>query len=307
MKYLYIVNYPKGEKELFELEMKLFFGDDWAEPYFISEKYVARNRSLYLKYQLQIDYVNSCLEELVKEMWLKQYTKDDYKVYYLEVNGIKTHFEDRLASMRKVGQNIVGNFNMLEVKDKIGVVKLNGFWYVGSLVVSDPKWERYIHKPQSYSQSLPIRVAKSIVNLAIGDNLETTVIDGCCGVGTVVLEGLYMGANIIGCEVNWHIANHAKENLSYYCYDHLLISHQNFLENKQLFDCCILDLPYGIVSKISVADIDEMLKKAYSIAKKLILVTTEPLVDLLKEIGYCNVQIVCVRKQNFKRYIQVAE
>ena len=51
-------------------------------------------------------------------------------------------------------------------------------------------------KPNTFSNSLDIRLARTLVNLAAGDNDQVTIVDPCCGMGTVVLEGLALDLDI---------------------------------------------------------------------------------------------------------------
>lgn len=304
--YLYIVNYPKEEKELFLKEMDIFFQGQFDYPYFFSDVDIDENRSLYLKYKLKIQYHNHSLNDLVKEMWDNQYSKEKYRVYYLQVQQIKTHYQDRLNAMKEVANHIVGDYNFEYPIDKVGVIKINNIYYVGTLFTSDPKWDKYKHKPYSYSQSLPIRLAKSLVNLAVGIELNKTILDGCCGVGTVILEGLFMNAKITGVDINPLIASQAKENLRYYGYHDTYIMNADFLDVKGYYDCIILDIPYGILSIINEEEIVTMIQKANQISNRLLLVSTSNLETKLLESGYKDVDVITIHKQNFKRYLHIS-
>ena len=41
-------------------------------------------------------------------------------------------------------------------------------------------------------------MARALVNIAMKDNEEGTLIDPCCGVGTVVIEALDLGIKVKG-------------------------------------------------------------------------------------------------------------
>lgn len=62
--------------------------------------------------------------------------------------------------------------------------------------------EKYDDKPNTFSNSLDIRLARTLINIA-GENDQTkTMIDPCCGMGTVVLEGLALGYSIKGFDIS---------------------------------------------------------------------------------------------------------
>lgn len=47
--------------------------------------------------------------------------------------------------------------------------------------------------PIPFSNSLDIRLARTLINIAGENDISKTIIDPCCGMGTVVLEGLALG------------------------------------------------------------------------------------------------------------------
>jgi len=71
-----------------------------------------------------------------------------------------------------------------------GIIKLGGHWYFGNYTKSKAKWLDHMHKPKIYSIALSTRVARAIANIAVPDTNEITVIDPCCGIGTVLVEAL---------------------------------------------------------------------------------------------------------------------
>ena len=50
------------------------------------------------------------------------------------------------------------------------------------------------------------------------DNEEGTLIDPCCGVGTVVIEALDLGIKVKGCEISKQMAYNARENVEFLGY-----------------------------------------------------------------------------------------
>ncbi|MDD3148073.1 MAG: hypothetical protein PHD82_12265, partial [Candidatus Riflebacteria bacterium] len=66
-------------------------------------------------------------------------------------------------------------------------------------------------KPNSNSHSLKARTAKALVSIAIGDELNCSLVDPCCGVGTVVIEAISMQINVKGYEINPLVARKAEK------------------------------------------------------------------------------------------------
>lgn len=61
---------------------------------------------------------------------------------------------------------------------------------------------------------LPPRVARMMVNLALRA-AETTVLDPFCGVGTILSEGLMIGANVVGSDLSKKQVEATRENLEW--------------------------------------------------------------------------------------------
>lgn len=78
---------------------------------------------------------------------------------------------------------------------------------------------------------------------------------------------------------------------------------------KELYDVCILDIPYGLYSRITFEEQVELLKSTYRFTKRLILVSTIKMDEELKKIGY-NVEKQCKvgKNESFEmvRYVTVA-
>ena len=85
----------------------------------------------------------------------------------------------------------------------------------------------------TFSNSLDIRLARTLINIA-GENDQTkTMIDPCCGMGTVVLEGLALGYSIKGFDISRDISWKARCNLNHFGFDGLVSYEQMDQEIKQ--------------------------------------------------------------------------
>ena len=93
-------------------------------------------------------------------------------------------------------------------------------------------------------------ITRAVVNIASIGKLETKVIDPCCGVGTTIVEGLSMGYDISGCEINTKIAEDANENLKYYNLETKVVN-KDMHEIEEYYDASIIDIPYGLFSVIT--------------------------------------------------------
>lgn len=162
-------------------------------------------------------------------------------------------------------------------------------------------------KPHSYSHSLNVRDARTLVNIAIGNNENMTIVDPCCGVGTVVLEALSMGLNIRGYDINRDVSYQARLNLEHYGYDPLLIEKKDIHDLKQYFDVAIMDIPYGVYSPFTYEQQISLIHATTLMTNRLVLVSHVLMNKELENEDYQMIDQSCIVKGNFKRYITLCE
>ena len=191
-------------------------------------------------------------------------------------------------------------------KVMLGVAKVNGRWIFGEYERNDYEWHIHDKKPYSYSNSLSLRVARALVNIAVENNLDCKLIDPCCGVGTVVIEALSMGIDVKGYEINKHIAENAQKNLEFFGYENVITSgDMHNIEEK--YDVAIIDLPYGVFTATTLEEQIALMKTARRITNKLVIVTFEDMDKHIIEAGFNIINKCYVCKGKFKRYINICE
>lgn len=171
------------------------------------------------------------------------------------------------------------------------------------------KWHKHKSKPFSYSNSINVSIAKSLVNIAAKGNKQQKLLDTCCGVGTILLEGCFAGYNIEGCDINWKVCKQARENLSHFNYTtNVYRSDIKDMQNK--YDAAIIDLPYNLFSHATDTHLSNIIESATKIANQLIIVSTTDISELINSAGlnvsdYCSVNKI--GKTKFNRKIWICE
>lgn len=307
LKYFYIINYnSEFEEELCDMEMKSLFNQVPKKKYLFSNQYVSPSRSPYIKEFISIIYEEDSLEKIVENIKKDKLCYDDFKVCYLKTEDTKISYEERLKSIRSIGLNIEGEADIHNPKVMLGVTNINGRWIFGVYERNDFKWHIHDEKPYTYSNSLSVRVARALVNIAVGNNLDCSLIDPCCGVGTVVIEALSMNINVCGYDINPCIASNAKRNLEFFGYDNVITKGDMRNINKT-YDVCIIDLPYGLFTPITLQEQIDIISSARKISKRLVLVTFEDMDKHIINAGFSISDKCCVSKGKFKRYINLCE
>lgn len=301
-KYLYVYNYSPHEKDLCEMEFRCIFHEKMKSKYHITTQDFDYTRSGYIRGKLKILYENSCFDEIVHFIEQQNYCFYDFKVIYLKNEITHVPYRESLEKCKKIALPIAGSVNMHHPQIILALTKINQIWYFG-IYENNMIWNQHQDKPYSYSHSLALKDARAVMNIALGNDLFKTVVDPCCGIGTVVLEGLSMKANIVGFDINKYVAYQARLNLEHYGYNPLLIQRMDMKELKQTYDVCILDIPYGVYSPFTYQQQCELLEKTREIAGELVLISHISMNDKLIEIGYHIENQATIQKGSFQRYI----
>lgn len=303
-KYFYYINYPVFEEDLCKMEMKCLFDKIPNEKYLFSDYYVEPSRSPFIKDMISIIHEEDSLEEIVDKIIEDNLSYDDFKVCYIKFENGDINYKERLRSIREIGLVISGQSEMHNPKVMLGVTKVEGKWIFGEYERNDYEWHIHDKKPYSYSNSLSLRVARALVNIAVKNNLDYKLIDPCCGVGTVVIEALSMGINVKGYEINKHIAENAQKNLEFFGYENVIVSgDMHTIEEK--YDAAIIDLPYGLFTSTTLEEQIALMRTARRIANKLVIVTFEDMDKYITSSGFRIIQKSYVCKGKFKRYISI--
>ncbi|MDF2606767.1 MAG: methylase domain protein [Bacillales bacterium] len=305
-KYFYSINYPTYEEELCKMEMRFLFNAEINGKYFISDKYIIPSRSPYIKQSICIMLSASTLDELTEKIKSKNITFNDFKVIYIKIDGGDVSYDEWLKSARLVADAVDGEAEMHEPKILLGLTKFNGRWIFGLYEKNNMEWHTHDNKPHTYSHSLSIRDARAIVNIAVGNNLDAKIIDPCCGVGTVVIEGLSMGLNIRGSDINRFTVRNAKENLLYFEMPDVIRS-QDMHTITEHYDVAIVDIPYGIFVPVTLEQQTEIIKSSHRIADKQVIITFENMNDVFEAVGLEIIDQCQVTKGKFVRYVTVCK
>lgn len=302
--YLYIINYPVAEKGLCDMEMKALFDEIPSSKNFFSNICVDPTRSPFIKERLEIRYCKDTIDEIIDEIENEKLAYEQFKVCYVKLEVNETAYEERLQNLRRVGVAIQGQSEMHEPEILLGITKVNGKWIFGEYNKNSFQWHIHDQKPYSYSNSLSLRVARALVSIAVGNDMSCKVVDPCCGVGTVILEALFMNINIKGYELNEYIANNAKRNIEFFDYKNVVVN-EDMCNIKEHYDVAIVDLPYGLFTPTTREEQLRIIRKSRDIADKLIIVTFEDMDQDIIDAGFKIVDRCTVSKGKFRRYVSI--
>lgn len=305
--YLYFINFePQFEKDLCMLEMKSLFKKSPTNKHLFSHIHIDPSRSGFIKEMISIMYRENSLQKIINNIENDKLSYDSFKICYVKMDSDKIPYEERMNSLNKIGYVITGHTHMHNPKTLLGLIKINNEWIFGEYYKNTFEYHIHDRKPHSYSNSLSSKLARTLVNIAAQTNLDTKLVDPCCGVGTVLIEALSMNLNIEGYEINEHIAKKAQRNLDFFGYNNVIkcADMHNITEH---YDTSIIDIPYGLFTPTTHENQIAIIQTARRISDKLILVAFENMSQDLQNAHFNIIEKCDTKKGNFTRYIFVCE
>lgn len=305
-KYLYVFNYPRLEEDICLMEMRTLFEKDIIEKEIFSNKNIDVSDSVYINFKIEILHMDEKFENIVEKIKKEKIIMEEFKVEYYKIGNDTTEYAERIKKTRSIGLEVQGEPNMKNPKTIYGIVKVKDIWILGVYKKNNFLWNSRVKKPMSYSNSLGVSLAKSVINLATCGDKNISIIDPCCGIGTILIEACKMNVNIEGYEINKKIYENAKINLKFYnC--NVEITNGDMHEIAKKYDSSILDIPYGIFSHITKEEQQSLINKTREISKRLILISFEDLDYMIEKAEFKIIDRCEIPKGNFKRYIYICK
>jgi len=300
--YLYLTSRSIPEKELIRAECLAITG---AAPdkngIALSEDRADVSRAAYLRTGMGILSQANDLPELNNILDDMNISAEDFRV---SVEGVpKSLSADSLKIMQQVGLRIYGSPNLSNPKITFLVVITEGRIWLGEVTSrSSNIYDKHAHKPHQYSSSLPTRLARAMVNLVAkpGD----TIIDPCCGSGTILIESASAGICSVGCDINPAMVRASIENLEYFGLE-ASISEADARSINGSFDAVVTDLPYGRNCPSDDQLCQEILQNLRNLAPIAAVALCLDEIDLITRMGYSIEKVIPVPKSSLTRYIYV--
>lgn len=301
--YLYTYACHEEEKSLCQLELRTLFGIDPIDNYIVSERMIDPSRSPFLKMRVNIELIGDSVEQLAEKASAIDLKGSTFKVIYVQADGSAT-YDERRTIEKIVGFQIRGKADMRNPQQLFGIAKIGGQWVLGDCSISEPVWLKHNDKPQHYSTALSTRVARAVANIAVPHPEGVKAIDPCCGIGTVLVEALSMGIDIIGYDINPLAVQGARMNLAHFHLPNVVaIGDVRTLTGS--YDTAIIDMPYNLCSVITEGEQLEMLLSVRKLAGKAIVITTETIDAIIENAGFTIADRCVVNKGKFARHILV--
>lgn len=308
--YIYTYAYTNDEEALCQLEMRSFFGKDTSEKIIKSGVAIDPSRSPFIKERIELFFEGDTLQDILEQAARVDMADATFKVIFLKINGLSEKDQiDYLGKRdveRQIGSAITGEADVHHPDVTFGLIPYEGRWYFGRYLQSEPIWFKHMKKPREYSTALSTRVARAVANIAVPKPEGVKAIDPCCGIGTVLVEALSMGIDIVGRDINPLVVDGSRENIAHFG----LTGDVNLgpiAEVEENYDVAIIDMPYNLYTHATPADQLAILKDAHPFTEKLLVVTIETMDHMVEAAGFVVTDRCIAKKGLFLREILVCQ
>nr|WP_282943650.1 RNA methyltransferase [Paenibacillus sp. RC67] len=302
--YLYTYVCHEDEVPLCLLELRSLFEVDPGHKGFLeSVRSIDVSRSPFIKQRLEILIEGGSLDEVAREAESLQRNGETFKVIFVEA-GDSLDYAARRSVERQIGSHIRGQAEMRKPDRMYGIAYTGERWVLGPCTKNEALWLRHNQKPQNYSTALSTRVARAVANIAIPQPAGKKAIDPCCGIGTVLIEALSMGVDIIGRDINPLAVRGARANLTHFGFPDV-VAIGDIRTHPGHYDAAIIDLPYNLCSVLPAEEQLEMLQSARRLAAKVVVIATEVIDEAITLAGFTIVDRCVVKKGTFVRHVIV--
>ena len=265
----------------------------------ISEHRVDVCRGAYLKSCSEVLFETASLTELRADIRSAGLHAEEFRVSIVKKpRSLKVN---SMELARDIGSDIGGDANLNNPQVTFLVVlTAEKIWFGRLLSESDNMWLAHNQRPYVTSSSLPARLARVLVNLVArpGDSL----LDPCCGTGTIVMSAAHSGIRAIGYDTNLRMIGATTKNLQHFG----LTADVTLGDARQVqgqFDAIATDLPYGInLIKDNSRD-TEILANLRTCAPKAAFIDLRDLSKPLNDLGYQIEAVLPVPKLSIVRRI----
>lgn len=307
--YLYSYKYDYHNTELCKLESRQLFNTELEDKLLFSDISIDPSVSPFIKNKIQIISSSEDYFALLKNIKGKNIRVEGFKIEYLLLEGDTTDYTQRREKLKDIGYSIEGEPDFKMPSVTYAICQYQNNWYFGRLTKHNPGWHIHKKKPCSFSNSINMDIAKALVSIASKGNKTHTLLDACCGVGTIILEACFWGIKIEGCDISPNACIHTQQNLAHYDYNAPVYCSDIKDLNKK-YDAAIIDLPYNLYSYSNDLITANIIESTAKLSTRLVIVSIANIENIIKNSGLKITDFCSVEKRgksNFTRNIWVCE
>lgn len=178
-------------------------------------------------------------------------------------------------------------------------------WLFGEVVAcTDAGYRRHEVKPWTTSSSLDARFSRGLVNLVPE---ARSLLDPCCGAGSIVLEAASLGLEVRAVDWKPAMVGMTNENLAHFGYRADVAKADSRSHAFSPVDAVVTDLPYGHAIDADEPTIRSILENCARVSPLGVFVAPADFTLWLEAAGYTDISVHTVlKRRGFTRWIHRA-
>ena len=260
------------------------------------------SQAAYLSRGMRRVAYGSTLQALTSEVERQSLYADKFQLEYVRLSE-----QDKIHSreaIRIIADSIRGKPDLDDPQRRFLIIAHDNGYYLGEiLAVPDRSFLKHNTKPYRTSSSLPSQLARGVVNLTYP---ARTILDPCCGTGSLLLEACATGVTVFGIDWNPKIVGMTRQNLLYFGYQ-AVVEQVDASQCTLTADAVVTDLPYGRFLISDEANLRAILQQMPKLAPFGIFLSDHDISLWLHDVGYSKIEVFRVPKRaTMTRYVHRA-
>lgn len=261
------------------------------------------SRAAYVQSGVRVIARAASLEQLVEVVRRATFSADRFR--------IDVHDPSRRTDLRStdiaiaVADAIPFGPDLDDPQHRFLVVPRDDGWVFGEIVARTGAGHvRHEAKPWTTSSSLDGRFSRGLVNLVPS---ATSVLDPCCGAGSIVLEAAAIGLDVRAVDWKPAMVGMTRENVGHFGYSVDVERADSRTHAFEPVDAVVTDLPYGHAIDADEATIRAILENCAHAAPLGVFVAPADFTLWIEAAGYTDVEVFTVlKRRGFTRWIHRA-
>lgn len=304
--YLYTLNRPSFQDKIAGFECFCLTGIKSCNNFVLSEKYIDIDYAAYINECVRILFIEKDITALYEKIRNMGFTDDNFKITFINT-GMHFDFQNRKKYEKVISDIFSGVPDLKNPNIEFIITYADKMWIFGEKIKrTQNRWLIYDKKPYTFCNSLPARMARAIVNIATAGDINLKLVDPCCGMGSCILEAMDMKIDIQGFDINETIVEDANKNLLHFGFEPI-IKVGDASKIKGSYDAAILDLPYGLLSKIGSDKYLEIIGNIRKACSRAVILSAADITDIIKDSKFKIINGCIVHKGGLDRHIVLCE
>jgi predicted RNA methylase len=250
-------------------------------------------QAAYIHTGVRLLHQAASLDELLAKISANPPPSENFAIEFLRLSA-ENPVRSRTAVIAVA--NVLDGYPNLDHPDHrfLLLAQADGVAFGEILAKTSHSYHDHDEKPHHTSTTLPARLARALVNLAWP---ARTILDPCCGTGTILVEACAVGMTAYGSDRSPKLVGMSRKNLAHFGFQ-ADVTRGDARQSTRRADAIITDLPYGRYCDADPTNIRQILQQAARLAPLGIFVTEGDLSEWLYEIGYAQVETWRVPKRS---------